>query len=280
MDTALAGRVARFAPPWLRYMLTLSEVVRTGDGWVVANDDDIALWDTDAGAVMPLWPTQELAAEVIDGEGEAAPVGTGEIVDRLLPFLETNDAAVCLFPNFDDDILVEPSSISEDLADFVADPVDIAAQLAEAPRVEAYDEWALLESPDVEDERPEGWAPAAPASSTASSDRHHSAVDVAAASGALWLLNDPAEEAIVGVVLDDRPALALFATQAEASEFAARIDAEAVPTPIGIDALLGGWLLVAYGGRWTVALSPDAEMATFVEPTRLALDLAEACATQ
>jgi hypothetical protein len=48
------------------------------------------------------------------------------------------------------------------------------------------------------------------------------------------------------------------------------------PVAVGAETLLAGWLLVAYGGEWSVALSPDATDAIFVEPTRFALDAAEA----
>ena len=164
MDATLLDRVAQFAPPWVRYMYTLAEIARTGDGWVVAAGEDIALWDTDAGPVMPLWPVQSLAAEVIedDAAAQAEAVGTGEIVERLLPFLEQSEAAVCLFPNFDDDMLVEPSTVTEDLADFITEPIDVAAQLATEPFTAEYDEWALLEAPEVEtDDEPASapWRP-------------------------------------------------------------------------------------------------------------------------
>ena len=102
----------------------------------------------------------------------------------------------------------------------------------------------------------------------------------AAVTGALWLLDDPAEEAIVGLVLDDRPALTLFASKAQAAEYGERIDAEVTPLAVGLETLVRGWLLVAYGGQWSVALSPDATDALFVEPTRFALDAAEACAEE
>ena len=277
MDTVLTQRVARFAPPWLRYMFTLSEIARTGEGWVVAAGDDIAIWDTDAGAVLPLWPAQALLTDVVEGSGEASPVGIGEIVDRLLPFLVEADANISLFPNFQDDMLIEPAAVSEDLADFVTEPVDVAAQLADAPASAVYDEWALLESPGVDDEQPEGWAPSDRAPSP-TGDTYADLLAAAAATGALWLLDDPEEAAVVGIVLDDRPGLALFASEAAAAEYGASIDAEATPAAVGIETLARGWLLVAYGGQWTIAISPDAENALFVEPTRLALDLAEACA--
>ena len=279
MDTDLVQRAARFAPPWLRYMLTLSEAVRTGDSWVVAEGDDIALWDTDAGAVLPMWPTKELAAETLDADSdaEAAPVSLDEITERLLPFLVKADANLSLFPNYEDDMLIEPAAVAEDIADFIAQPVDIVGELAQAPAATAYDEWALLESPGVEDEQEEGWAPVE-AAVVATGDRYADAIANASATGALWLLDDPAEDAVVGIVIDDRPGLAVFATQGEAAAYGESTDAEVTPRALGIDSLVLGWLLVAYGGQWTVAISPDAETAVFVEPTRLALDLGEACA--
>ena len=279
MDTALTSRVAQFAPPWLRYMFTLSEIVRTGEGWVVASGDDIALWDTEAGAVLPLWPQQALLTSGVEGDGEAAPVGIGEIVERLLPFLVQADANISLFPNFEDDMLIEPAAVSEDLADFVTNPVDVAEQLDEAPETAVYDEWALLESPEIDDEQPEGWAPSGELP-TPAGDPYADILAAAAATGALWLLDDPAEDAVVGIVLDDRPGLAVFASESAAAEFGEGIDAEVTPTLVGIDTLVRGWLLVAYGGQWTVALSPGSESALFVEPTRFALDLAEACADE
>lgn len=278
MDAALTQRIARFTPPWLRYMVTLSEAAKTGEGWVIASGDDIALWDTDGGAVLPMWPTKELAAEAVNDGGEATAVGVGEIVDRLLPFLAESDASISLFPNFDDDMLIEPAAVTEDLADFINKPHDVVAQLTEAPTELVYDEWALLESPGVEDERPEGWAP-----STAphlSGDRYADAVAFATASGVLWLLDDAEEDAVVGMVLDDRPALALWATQAQAADYAERVGSEVAPRSVSVDALVTGWLLIAYGGDWAVALSPDESTAIFVEPVHFALDIAEACAAR
>ena len=283
MDATLLARVTKFAPPWVRYMLTLSEIARTGDGWVVAVGEDIALWDTDSGGVMPLWPTQELAAQVIsdDAEAVAEAVGSGEIVERLLPFLEENDAALCLFPSFDDDLLVEPAAVTEDLADFIADPVDVAEQLQSEPLTADYDEWALLEAPELEDTDAEpqaAWVSRAASGSMPASGRYAAALAAAADAGELWLLDDPAEDAVIGVVLDDRPALALFASRAEAETFAGGVDGEVVARPLSVGSLARDWSVVVYGGRWLVAISPDGEQATFVEPTRFALDLAEATA--
>ena len=278
MDTRLIGRLEDFAPPWLRYMLTLSEAARTGETWVVASGEDIALWDTDGGAVLPVWPTKALAANVAEGEADAAPLPVDELMNKLLPFLIEGDANVSLFPNFEDDMLVEPTAVAEDLTDLLAEPTDLAAELVAEPTVAAYDEWALLESPGVEEEPAEGWAPTdeVPAPTA---DRYADALAAAAATDALWLLDDPEEDAIVGLVIDDRPSLTLFTSEAQAAEYGERIDADVVPRAIQIDVLVRGWLLVAYGGQWSVALSPDETDAVFAEPTRVALDLSEACNT-
>lgn len=283
MDATLLARVTQFAPPWVRYMFTLAEIVRTGDGWVVAAGDDIALWDTEAGAVMPLWPTQALAADTILGDADALAeaVGSGEIVERLLPFLEENEAAICLFPNFTNDMLVEPTAVTEDLADFIAEPVDVSTQLSSEPFTADYDEWALLEAPELEDggEVDEAtWVSRTPVGPQPASEPYAGALMAAADAGELWVLDDPAEEAVIGIVLDDRPSLALFSSRGEAERFADGIDGEIVPRSLAIAALIGDWSVVAYGGRWSVAISPDGQQATFVEPTRFALDLAEATA--
>jgi hypothetical protein len=280
MEHSLARRVERFSPPWLRYVYTLSEIVRTGEGWVVADGDDIALWDTDAGDVLPLWPAKEFAEEVIDGKAAASTVSPSEIAERLMPYLEKNGAATCLFPNFENDILVEPAAIIEDLSDLIAEPVDIAAQLTAEPVVAIYDEWALLETPEFDDDQPEDWAPNEAPAEVFPGDRYATVLAAAAATGALWLLNDEPEDAVVGIVLDDRPTLAVFATREEAARYAERIDGDSQPVPAGVPSLVDGWLLAAHGGSWGVAISPNAEDAAFVEPTRLALDLAETCSAE
>jgi hypothetical protein len=282
MDTMLLDRAQRFAPPWLRYMLTLSEASKTGESWVVATGDDIGLWDTDSGAVLPLWPDKSLAADSIgDGQGEPAAVSTSELAERILPFLVDQDGSLTLFPNFCEDMLVEPAAVSEDLTDFVADPVDIAAELVAKPASAEYEEWALLESPEVDDEQPEGWAPSAIEAPAMNGDAYAATLAAAKQSGALWLVEDPAEDAVVGIVLDDRPALALFATEQQAKSYADDIgdEADLVAKPVGLEAIVSGWLLVAYGAHWSVAVGVGPESATFVEPTRLALDLVETVET-
>lgn len=278
MDPKLVGRLSDYGPPWLRYMATLSQAAKTGESWVVAAGEDIGLWDTDEGAVLPLWPTRALAEQSVgEANGEATSVPLAEITERLLPFLIEADASLSLFPNFNDDMLVEPDAVTEDLADFAAEPIDIAEELM-APTTDAvYDEWALLESPGVDEEDPDGWAPEEVTPAEAA-DRYSAILAAAEATGALWLLDDPAEEAIVGIVLDDRPGIAVFANSAEALAYGARIDGDVSARPVSVDALVRGWLLVAYGGHWSVAVSPDEETATFVEPTRFALDLSQAAA--
>lgn len=280
MKSTLESRVERFSPPWLRYVYTLSEIVRAGEGWVVSEGDDIALWDTDAGDVMPLWPAKELAQAVIDGDAQASPVSPSEIVERLMPFLQENHAATCLFPNFSNDVLVEPGAIIEDLADLVVEPADIAEELVAPVVVAVYDEWALLETPEIDDEQPDGWAPPEAGVAKVLGDRYATALATATATGALWLLADAGEDAVVGIVLDDRPTLAVFVTRDEAARYAERIDGDAQPKAVGVSALVEGWLLAAHGGSWGVSISPDADQSAFVEPTRFALDLAEACFTE
>jgi hypothetical protein len=283
MDTTLVSRVRRYGTPWLRYMLTLSEAARTGEGWVVATGEDIGLWDTDSGPVLALWPDRSLAAEAVsDAHGNAAPLGLPELKDRLLPFLIDADASISLFPNFDDDMLVEPTAVAEDLEDFTGDSVDIAAELVGEVSERAYDEWALLESVDVDefDEVEAGGSAGGEARELRATGlaRYDDAVGAFVRERGLWLLEDPDEGAVVGVVLDDRPALALFASQHDAEAFGASVDADATPRLVSPGDLVRGWLLVAYGGHWLVALSPDGKSAAFVEPTRFALDLAEAYA--
>jgi hypothetical protein len=277
MDPKLVGRLSDHGAPWLRYMATLSEAAKSGQTWVVATGDDIGLWDTDSGPVLPLWPTQHLAEQSVSESG-GAPIAVpiAELKEKLLPFLIDEDASISLFPNFDDDMLVEPDAVAQDLEDFSAEPIDIEAEIKLAPVQGVYDEWALLESPGVEDEEPEGWEPeqVTPAETT---ERYAAALAAAAATGALWLLDDPEEDAVVGIVLDDRPGVAVFANAAQAIAYGESVDGDVVARPISIDALIRGWLLVAYGGHWSVAISPDAETAVFVEPTRFALELQEAC---
>jgi hypothetical protein len=279
MDVELARRAHKSAPPWLRYMLTLSEMTRTGEAWVVAAGDDVALWDTDEGPVLPVWPTSDLADSVADEEARPVAIERGEFLDRLLPFVFEADASVALFPNFEDDVLADPEAVVGDLAEFAAETPVVAGLLVADPAVEVYDEWALLQLPEVEDIRSEVTNPGAIAHEP-TGDRYADMLCSAGISGVLWMLDVSAEEAVVGIVLDDRPALALFISEHEAAKYAERVGGDATPLPVGADTLVRGWMLVAYGGGWAVAVSPDANTAVFVEPTRMALELAEVCSEE
>lgn len=279
MEAELARRTHHSAPPWLRYMLTLSEMTRTGETWVVAAGDDVALWETDEGPVLPVWPTSELADSVAEGEARAVAIERGEFLDRLLPFVFEADASVALFPNFEDDVLADPEAVAGDLAEFAAETPEVADQLGSDPSAEVYDEWALLQLPEVEDIRSEVTDPGEIAHEP-TGDRYADLLCSAGISGVLWMLDVPAEEAVVGIVLDERPALALFISEREAARYAERVGRDAKPQPVGVDTLVRGWMLVAYGGGWAVAVSPDASTAVFVEPTRVALELAEVCSEE
>jgi hypothetical protein len=279
MDSELARRARQSAPPWLRYMITLSETTRTGEAWVVAAGDDVALWETDEGAVLPLWPTQELADAVADDEGRAVAVERDEILERLLPFVEQAEASVALFPNFEDDVLADPAAVADDLAQFVAEAPGVADQLGHAPGTEVYDEWVLLELPEVDDLESELTSPGS-VNAEVTGDRYADMLCSAGVSGVLWMLDVSAENAVVGMVLDDRPALALFVSEEQASHYAERVGGGAVAQSVGVDTLVRGWMLVAYGSGWSVAVSPDASTAVFVEPARVALELAEVCSAQ
>jgi hypothetical protein len=260
-------------------MLTLSEMTRTGETWVVAAGDDVALWETDEGPVLPVWPTSDLANSVADGEARAVAIERSEFLDRLLPFVFEAEASVALFPNFEDDVLADSEAVAGDLAEFAAETPEVADQLVGDPAAEVYDEWALLQLPEVEDIRSEVTDPGAIAHEP-TGDRYADMLCSAGISGVLWMLDVPAEEAVVGIVLDDRPALALFISEREAARYAERVGAGVAPLPVGVDTLVRGWMLVAYGGGWAVAVSPDASTAVFVEPARAALELAEVCSQE
>ncbi|MBI5230570.1 MAG: DUF2750 domain-containing protein [Coriobacteriales bacterium] len=278
MDTSLKERVSQYAPPWVRYMLTLSEISKTGDGWVVAEGDDLALWDTDGGATLPIWPYQEFAELSADDEAEAVPVSSTELMERLLPFLTQNDATLSLFPNFEDDVLVSPEAVGQDLTDFVAEPADVAAQIAEEPRGARLSDWAMLETPEIEGPEPAMEAPpmsepmldaAAPAV-----DRYEEAIETIAASGWVWVLE--ADDDFAGVVIDDEPALAIFPTREYANAFAALSKVPANAKALPARALVDPWLVVAFAGGWRIAVSPVGDSFALVNPARFALDLGEA----
>lgn len=279
MDAALLERVMGFSPPWVRYMLTLSEISRTGDGWVIANGDDLALWDTDGGATLPVWPFQSLAQDSADEGTEAVPVSATELMERLLPFLLDNDATVSLCPNFVNDVLVSPEAVGQDLTDFVAEPVDVAEQLATGPRGSRFEDWAMLETPEVE---VEDWGDEAPPmlevaldASVPAIDRYAEAIDAIGSSGWVWLLESDGDFA--GVIMEDSTAaLAVFPTKEYANAFAARNAVPANAWPVRAESFVDPWLVVAFAGVWEVAMSPVGDSFALVNPARLALDLGEA----
>lgn len=250
MDTQLLDRVKSSAPQWLRYLLALSEIASAGRGWVVAAGDEVALFDADGAAVMPLWPTAELAAEMPVEGGRPTPVPTAELVERLLPSLG-DEALVAVFPADGDNTLVAPADVARDVSGFSADPRDIAEEILAQPRATPLGDLAMLEAPDMS-----AIAPCEPSDA------------------AYWLLLGE-NGGVVGVVDAGAPALLLFADQAHALAFRIRTDAPATPVAVSAEALVNGWLLLAFSAGWGVATLEDATSASVVTPARLALELAE-----
>lgn len=250
MDPQLLERVRASAPQWLRYLLALSEIASAGAGWVVAAGDDVALFDADGTTVMPLWPTAELAAENPFEGGRPTPIPAKELVERLLPSLG-DEALVAVFPAEGDNTLVAPADVARDIAGFSADPRNIAVEIAAEPRAIVLDDMAMLEAPDMS-----AFASCEPADA------------------AYWvLLGD--EGGVVGVVDAGVPALLLLADEAHALAFRARTGAPASPAPLSADALVGGWLLLAFSAGWGVATLEDAGTALLAAPARVALEVAE-----
>jgi hypothetical protein len=201
------------------------------------------------------------------------------VVERLLPFVYQAEASVSLFPNFEDDVLADPEAVADDLAEFSAETPSVAEQLVGAPRAEVYDEWALLQLPEVDGLASEVTRPGSVAHQP-TGDRYADLLCSAGVSGVLWMLDVLAEDAVVGVVLDDRPALALFVSEEDAARYAERVGGGVSVQSVGVDTLVRGWMLVAYGAGWSVAVSPEADTAVFAEPGRVALELAEVCSAQ
>ena len=81
MHDALLASVAQYAPAWVRYVLTLSEIANKGEGWVLASGDDIAIMDAGGISALPLWSYRSFAegASVTDAEegATAPPAPTG-----------------------------------------------------------------------------------------------------------------------------------------------------------------------------------------------------------
>lgn len=251
MDPTLLDRAARFAPQWLRYVLALSEIVRTGEGWVVASGDDVALFEAGGESVLPLWPAESLAADwAVDG-AEPSAVGVSELVERLLPAIGEGGAKVAVFPSETRNALAPPDAVARDLAGFAEQPRDVAAELASEARPVALEVLAVLDTPGVAD------IPACPAGGAR-----------------YWLLSVTDEEAVVGLVDADVPALLLFADEPHALAFALRAGAPATPTPVAADSL-DAWMLLAFSAGWGAAIVDSPSRAMLETAAHLALAVAE-----
>lgn len=251
MDTQLLARAQAHAPQWLRYLLALSEIAASGQGWVVAADDDVALFDADDATFMPLWPTAELAAENDIEGGEPTPVPVPELVEQLLPAMG-DEFLVAVFPGEGDNTLVGAADVARDIQGFSESPRDVEGEILAPPHAVVLDDLAMLEAPDM----------AAFAASRPDE-------------AAYWLLTDDEGMAVALVEGNDAPALLLFPDESHATAFQARTDAPASPVPVSAEALVGGWLLLAFSAGWGVATLEDAGTASVVAPVRLALEIAE-----
>jgi len=250
MDTRLLERVKCCAPQWLRYLLALSEIARAGTGWVVASGDEVALFDAEGRTIMPLWPSAELAAEMpVDG-GLPTPVPVAELTGRLLPSLG-EDALVAVFPAGGDNTLVAPADVARDIEGFSADPRDIAAEILAEPVAAPLSELAMIEAPDM--------------SAFAPPEGGEAALVV--------LLGE--EGGVIGLVAEEGPALLLFADEAHALAFRARTEAPAEPVALSADALVNGWLLLAFSAGWGIATLDDPAVASVMTPARCALEFTE-----
>ena len=156
MHDALLASVAQYAPAWVRYVLTLSEIANAGEGWVLAAGDDIAIMDAGGTSALPLWPYRSLAegASVTDAEeGAAAPppaptgLSVSELTDKLLPALAENQVSVAVFPGPGENRLIGAEGVKRDLSAFVEEPRDIAAELATEPHTIELEGWANLNVP-------------------------------------------------------------------------------------------------------------------------------------
>jgi len=264
MQDALIATVARYAPAWVRYVLTVSEIGRSNEGWVLASGDNIAIMDAGGTSAMPLWPYRELAASASGAEDELAateppPEPTSidalELVEKILPALIANEVSVATFPAPDDTRVIEARGVIRDLQVFIDEPRDVASELAAEAGTVEVEGWAPLSVPDL-----------------GPSDQE--------ADASFWLLASEDEPSVIGVVIGGRPALALFATRPTAEEFAEAAGVPAMPRPASTDSLIGHWLLMAFTAAWDVALVTDDGSFGAVKPVRLALDLALASAQQ
>lgn len=258
MDDSLLAPVIQHAPAWVRYVLTLSEIGSSGEGWVLAERENIAIMDAGGTSAMPLWPYRKLAEGANGAEEELAattpaPVATAvsaaELIEKVLPALENNGVSVAVFPGPGDNRVIGPEGVIRDLQAFIDEPRDVAAELALEPHTIELEGWANLNVPDfgVED--------------TASDAR-------------FWLLAAEDHASVIGVVAQEQPALALFATQVTAEDFAREAGVAATPRAASTNSLIGHWLLMAFTAEWDAAIVTDDGGSGAVKPVRLALDLA------
>jgi hypothetical protein len=258
MEDALLASVIKHAPAWVRYVLTLSEIGSSGEGWVLADRENIAIMDVGDTSAMPLWPSKRLAEGAIGAEDELeatqpAPIATSipatELAEKVLPALSDNRVSVAVFPGPGENRVIGPEGVIRDLLAFIEEPRDVDGELALEPYTIELEGWASLEVPDMGDEDEE-------------------------ADARFWLLAADDGKSVIGVISAEKPALALFATQLTAEDFARQVVAQATPRPASTDSLIGHWLLMAFSAGWDAAIVTDDGGTGSVKPVRLALDLA------
>jgi hypothetical protein len=243
----------------VRYVLTLSEIARSGEGWVLASGSDIAIMDAGGTSAMPLWPSRRLAEGATAEAGEepravsSAPepiaISALELADKTIPALAQNDVSVAVFPGPGENRLIGASGVARDLRAFIDEPRDVAGELELEPHTVELEGWANLNVPDF-------------------------GAGDADAVARFWLLAAGDGASVIGVVADDRPALALYATRETAEDFARSAEIAAVPRAASTNSLIGHWLLIAFTSEWDAAIVTDDGGCGAVKPVRLALDLA------
>jgi hypothetical protein len=258
MDDSLLASVIQHAPAWVRYVLTLSEIGRLGEGWVLADRENIAIMDAGGTSAMPLWPYERLAEGAMGAEDELAattppPVATAisaaELTDKVLPALASNDVSVAVFPGPGENRVIGPEGVIRDLRAYIDEPRDVAAEIELEPHTIQLEGWANLNVPDMGEED-------------------------AATDARFWLLAAEDGASVIGVVSEEQPALALFATQVTAEDFAREAGVPATPRAASTNSLIGHWLLMAFTAGWDAAIVTDDGGSGAVKPVRLALDLA------
>ncbi|MEI7814073.1 MAG: DUF2750 domain-containing protein [Coriobacteriia bacterium] len=259
MEGPMLARVIQYAPAWVRYVLTLSEIGRSGEGWVLAAGDDIAIMDAGGTPAMPLWPFSKLAEGARADDEDWGPSNPGpqplsiaalELADKTLPALAENEISVAVFPGPGENRLIGASGVVRDLRAFIDEPRDVTAELELEPRTIELEGWANLNVPDLGEQ-------------DADDDAR------------FWLLASQDGASVIAVVADDRPALALFTARATAEDFALQAKVPAAPRAASVNSLIGHWLLMAFTSEWDAAIVTDDGETGAVKPIRLALDLAQ-----